>query len=157
MKTLVVYYSRTGNTRRLAEEIAKQLCCDIEEIQDMKERFGLFGWFSGSRDAFRKFLTDIEFKLDPAEYDLVIIGTPVWSFNITPAVRTYFTRNIEKLNNVAFFLTNGSMGTERALNNMETLSKTPVATLELHGSGIGTNIDVVKNIDKIKEFCDQLR
>jgi flavodoxin len=157
MKTLVVYYSKTGNTRRLAEEIAKQLCCDIEEIHDKKSRSGAAGWFSGSRDAFRKFLTDIEYTLDSSEYDLVIIGTPVWSFGITPAVRSYFTRNIEKLNNVAFFLTSGGLGIKGAFKDMEALSKTPVASFELHGRGIGTSIDVEKDIDKIKEFCDLLR
>jgi len=157
MKTLVVYYSKTGNTRRLAEEIAKELCCDIDEIQDKEYRSGVIGWFSGSRDAFRKFLTDIEFKIDPGEYDLVIIGTPIWAFGVTPAIRTYFTRNIEKLNNVAFFLTCGGMGIEGALKDMENLSKPPVATLELHDRGIRANIDIERNIDKIKEFCNMLR
>jgi flavodoxin len=156
MKTLVVYYSKTGKTRRLAEEIAKQLCCDIEEIVDRKDRSGTTGWFSGSRDAFRKFLTDIEFSKDPSEYDLIIIGTPVWSFGITPAMRTYFTKNIEKLNNVAFFITCSGMGVKGAFKDMEALSKTPVAKLELHGMGI-ESIKLEKNMDKIKEFCDLLR
>jgi flavodoxin len=157
MKTLVVYYSKTGNTRRLAEEISKQLCCDIEEIHDKKNRSGTIGWFSGSRDAFRKFLTDIEFNLDPSGYDLVVIGTPVWSFNITPAVRTYFTRNIEKLNNVAFFLTGEGLGIKGAFKDMEALSSTPVASFELHRRRIGARIDIEKDIDKIKDFCDLLR
>jgi len=157
MKTLVAYYSKTGNTRRLAEAIAKELCCDIDEIHDKRYRSGLIGWFSGNRDAFRKFPTDIEFKIDPAEYDLVIIGTPIWAFCITPAIRTYFTRNIEKLNNVAFFLSSRGLGIKRAFKDMEALSKTPVATFELHSSGIGKDINVEKNIDQIKEFCDLLR
>jgi flavodoxin len=157
MKTLVAYYSRTGNTRRLAEEIAKELCCDIDEIRDNEYRSGVIGWFSASRDAFRKFPADIEFKIDPSEYDLVIVGTPIWSFGITPAVRTYFTRNIEKFNNVAFFLTSGGLGIQGAFKDMEALSKNPVATFELHSIGIGKSIDVEKNTDKIKEFCDLLR
>lgn len=157
MKTLVAYYSKTGNTRRLAEEIAKELCCDIDEIHDKEYRSGVIGWFSGSRDSFRKFLTDIEFELDPGEYDLVIIGTPIWTFGITPAVRTYFTRNIEKFNNVAFFLTSGGLGIKGAFKDMESLSKAPVATIELHSIGIGKKIDVEAHIDEIKGFCDLLR
>jgi flavodoxin len=153
MKTLVVYYSKTGNTRRLAEEIAKQLCCDIDVIRDKKGRSGVTGWFSGSRDAFRRFLSDIEFDRDPSGYDLVIVGSPVWSFGIAPAVRTYYTRNIEKFNNVAFFLTGMGLGMKGAFKEMEALSKTPVASFELHGPGI----DVERNIDRIKEFCDLLR
>ncbi|MFZ2455719.1 MAG: flavodoxin [Candidatus Altiarchaeia archaeon] len=153
MKTLVVYYSKTGNTRRLAEEIARELCCDIDEIRDKKERSGVTGWFSGSRDAFRKFLTDIEFARDPSEYDLVIVGSPIWSFGIAPAVRTYFTRNIEKFNNVAFFLSGTGLGIKGAFKNMEALSKAPVASFEFHSSGIETRIDT----DRINEFCDLLR
>ena len=33
MKRLVVYHSYTGNTKRIAEMIQKQLNCDILELQ----------------------------------------------------------------------------------------------------------------------------
>ena len=32
MKVLVIYYSRTGNTKFVAEKIAQELEADIEEI-----------------------------------------------------------------------------------------------------------------------------
>lgn len=157
MKTLVAYYSKTGNTRRLAEEIAKQLECDIDEIRDKRDWSGLSGWFSSRRSAYRKFMTEIEFKTDPAEYDLVVIGSPIWSNNVSPAVRTYFTRNITKFNNVAFFLTGKGMGIRKTFNNMEMLSKKPLATFEIHGPRIMSRIDKKKNIWRIQEFCEQLR
>jgi flavodoxin len=43
MKTLVVYYSRTGTTRKVAEAIAGILRCDIEEVVDTKKRSGILG------------------------------------------------------------------------------------------------------------------
>jgi flavodoxin len=38
MKTLVVYHTRTGNTRFVAETIAAELGADIEEMTDLKNR-----------------------------------------------------------------------------------------------------------------------
>jgi len=39
LKSLVVYYSRTGNTRFVAEKIAKEIGADFEEIVDKKKRY----------------------------------------------------------------------------------------------------------------------
>ena len=41
---LVVYFSRTGHTRVLAEGIARALGADLEEIRDRTDRTGLLGW-----------------------------------------------------------------------------------------------------------------
>jgi flavodoxin len=40
MKSLVVYYTRTGKTKSAAEAIATQLGADIEEIVDLKKTAG---------------------------------------------------------------------------------------------------------------------
>ena len=37
MKTLVVYYSRTGNTKYVAEKIAENLGAEICEVVDKKK------------------------------------------------------------------------------------------------------------------------
>jgi len=44
MKTLVVYYSRTGKTKFVAEKIAVELKADVEEVVDLKSRSGRFGF-----------------------------------------------------------------------------------------------------------------
>jgi flavodoxin len=48
-KVLVVYYSRTGATRTLAEALAKALQADIEPIIDRKNRSGIFGYRVASK------------------------------------------------------------------------------------------------------------
>jgi flavodoxin len=40
MRPLVVYYSRTGNARFVAEKIASELSADTEEVIDSKNRRG---------------------------------------------------------------------------------------------------------------------
>lgn len=51
MKTSVIFYSRTGNTRKIAEELSNSLKCDTEEIVDTQKRSGVFGYIRSGRDA----------------------------------------------------------------------------------------------------------
>ncbi len=44
MKVLIVYYSRSGQTRNIAEVIAKKLGAELEEIVDHRNRKGLLGF-----------------------------------------------------------------------------------------------------------------
>ena len=54
MKCLVVYYTRTGKTKVVAEKVSAELGADIEEIVDLKKREGKLGWIAGGRDAMQK-------------------------------------------------------------------------------------------------------
>jgi menaquinone-dependent protoporphyrinogen IX oxidase len=114
MKTLVAYYSRTGLTRKVALLISKKLKADCDEIVDKKHRAGAIGWIFSGRDATLRRLTDITYKKDPKNYDLIIIGGPVWSWNVTPAIKTYVQDNKKSLKarRVAFFATQGGTGAE---------------------------------------------
>jgi len=106
MKSLVVFYSRTGNTKFVAEEIAAELGADLEEIVDLKSRGGKIGWISAGRDASGNRQTRIgETKRDPKDYDLVVVGTPVWAWSPSAAVRTYLAKHDFTEKNVALFFT----------------------------------------------------
>jgi flavodoxin len=106
MKCLVVYYTRTGKTKFVAEAIAAQLGADLEEIVDLKKRGGAIGWINGGKDASRKSLTEIApTQKAPADYDLVVIGTPIWAWAPTPAIRTYISKNSLSGKKVALFYT----------------------------------------------------
>ncbi len=59
MKSLVVYYTRTGNTKFVAETIAAELVSDMEEVVDLKKREGTLGYMSASKDATGGKLTEI--------------------------------------------------------------------------------------------------
>ena len=60
MKPLVVFYSRTGTTKKVAETISSILKCDVEEVFDTKNRAGVLGWLRSGRDAGSKKLTAID-------------------------------------------------------------------------------------------------
>jgi flavodoxin len=108
VKSLVVYYSRTGKTKFVAETIAEKFGSDIEEIVDLREREGKMGWMSATRDASNEKETLIApTKKNPKDYDLLIIGTPVWAFNLTPAIRTYINNSDLSGKKIALFFTLG--------------------------------------------------
>lgn len=134
MKSLVVYYSRTGVTKRIARVIAEKLKCDIEEIIDRKDRRGAKNYFIAGKDAATKSLTEIgEITKNALSYDVVLIGTPVWAFTMTPAIRTYIAQNKPSLKKVAFFCTQGGSGDAKTFREMEAVcGKKPLTTLTVN-------------------------
>jgi len=151
MKTLVVYYSRTGNTKKIGDEIAGDLKCDIDEITEKKKRNGMLGFVMSGREAVRKTTPKINpAKFKPEEYDLVIIGTPNWATTIASPVRTYITMN--KFKDVAFFCTQGSGKDQGLFKKMEEVAgKKPVATLRLSTKQVQSgDYDIDKFLESIR-------
>jgi flavodoxin len=121
LKSLIVYYTRTGNARFVAETIAAEIGADLEEVVDLKKRTGVFAYLSGGSDARRGKQTQIAaIKKSPADYDLVIVGTPVWAGRPTPAILTYLENQNLSDKKVALFFTQGGKK-PRAINETKAL------------------------------------
>lgn len=155
MKSLIIYYSRTGTTRKIAEVLQEKLGADIEEISSQKYNLGAFGYIQGGKDAMRKKPGDIrERKRRLADYDLVIIGGPIWGWNVCPPVRAYCREAKGALKRIAYFCTMGGSGYEKAFAEMEKeCGCKPIATLNL------TTKEVMKDEFKAKleEFVLKLQ
>ena len=88
-KALVLYYSRTGNCRAVAHAIGETLHCPVQEIKDLKNRAGLWGFISGMIDIRKRPITDIEPKaVDLSPYDTIYLGSPIWGMRFAPAITT---------------------------------------------------------------------
>lgn len=108
MKSLVVYYTRTGNARFVAETIAAEIGADVEEVVDLKKRSGILGYLSGGKAAMQGKETEIApTKKSPADYDLIIVGTPIWAGRLAPAITTYLKKNDLSGKKVAVFFSQG--------------------------------------------------
>ena len=158
MKTLVVFYTRTGTTKKAAEAIAKELGCDIEELSDGKDRKGLIGWIMAGKDAGQKTMEKLkELEHNPSGYDLVIIGTPVWNFSVSSPVRTFLITHKDRLKKVAFFFTGGGGGGNVNKNVLPHMTvacgKDPVATLALRTDEVAKG----EHMQKIKEFVKKIK
>ena len=141
MKTLIVFYSRTGCTRMAAQALAAPFGADLEELKEMADRSGPKGYLLAGRDAMQKRpAVLLPVTRQPADYDLVIVGTPVWAFTMCPAIRTWLLREAAQIRRVAFFCTQGGSGAERTMREMEQLvGRPPAARLALRDKEIRAN------------------
>ncbi len=154
MKTLVVFFSRSGTTKKVAEAISNILGSDVEEVFDTKKRGGVLGWLRSGRDARAKKLTVIKPpKKDPGSYYAVIIGTPVWGGTLSTPIRTYITQYKQSFRQVAFFTTQGGSG-KVPFEEMEALcERKPVAALMLRQK---QEVETETYLDKVRQFTDAI-
>jgi len=158
MNPLVVYYSRTGNTGKVAEKLASLMGCDLGEIVDLKNRKGPFGFLGAGYSAYARKLTKIKAPdKDPSAYDLIIVGTPIWAGNITPAVRTYLTEIVpegSQARRYALFYTSHSSEQPKAVKDFCSLIKgEPLATLSV----LHKDVKAGKFEPQVQGFVDSLR
>ena len=108
MKSLVVYYTRGGNTRFVAETIVAEIGADLEEVVDLKKRSGILGYLRGGRDASQGRETEISPTVkSPTAYELIILGSPIWAGKPAPAINTYINKNDLSGKKVAVFFSQG--------------------------------------------------
>jgi menaquinone-dependent protoporphyrinogen IX oxidase len=133
MKVLIVYYSRTGRTRRLAARLAREFSAPMVCIGEQHHRLGTAGWLRS--------LFEATFRLEPEiarlrrvidDYDLVLIGTPVWGRQLASPVRSFARQYGHRVRQVAFFCTMGCSGQPSAFADLQReLRRAPQATLAL--------------------------
>lgn len=108
MKTLVIYYSYTGKTKKAAEELAKKEKADILEVKEKKRRSTVNAYVLGSFAAMRQKQADIlPIDKDFSAYGKIIITMPIWAGHPAPA----FNNVVDKLpkgKEIALMFTSGS-------------------------------------------------
>lgn len=128
MRTLVTYFSHSGHTEKVANILTKILRkkgeVDIQRLTPKKE---IKNFLLQCRAAHRKEQPELsnEINKDFSNYDLVVIASPVWAFNPTPAINTFFSQVIDfKGKNIIILLcSGGKMLLEKCYNNIETTLK----------------------------------
>ena len=141
-QTLVVYHSRSGHTRRVAQALAERLDADLDEIVVDTPRPGPLGYALCALEALMQCTPDLRRAAhDPARYSLVVIGTPVWFWSLSSPVHAWARRHVLAQPKLAFFCTMGGSGAERAFAQLEqTCGKTPQATLALTEAQLAQDI-----------------
>lgn len=74
--------------------------------------------------AFKRLTVIKKTEKDPALYDVVAIGTPVWANKMSTPARTYLFQNKDRFGRVAFFLTRGGTENEKVLMGMAEVRQT---------------------------------
>lgn len=110
MKKLVVYYSLSGNTRMVAEAVAKAAGADVVELVPEKKApsggFRRIVW--GGRSAMMREKPALKpLAIDPGQYDMFFLGTPVWAWTIAPPLNTFLSEHSLEGKPVALFCCHG--------------------------------------------------
>ena len=94
---------------------------DLLELKPVKElnpdKGTKFMW-GGAQSTMKKKPKLETFEIDPLDYDLVIIGTPVWAWNYTPPVRTFLSKFDLTDKKVALWTCSAGTG-NRAMNQFK--------------------------------------
>jgi menaquinone-dependent protoporphyrinogen IX oxidase len=151
-RTLIVFYSRSGTTRKIARTLSEALRCDLEEITEPRPRTGFLGYMRSLVEArWRRPSTIAPIGRDVSAYDLVVIGTPVWGWSLSSPVRAYLMATMRQLPEVAFFCTLGGAGSESAFAQMTAIvGKKPraVCAITEREARSGTHSDRLSAFEK---------
>lgn len=158
MKTLVVYYSQSGNAKWMAEQISSALSADMLRLVPKKAypEKGFGKYFFGGGSAVMKEAPELEpYEADLKQYGRIVFVTPVWAGTVTPPLRTFI--QAEDLAGKQFALAACSLG--------GSAEKTFAATKDLLGvTGDVPTLWLVEpkqkqkpeNEKAIEEFCRKL-
>jgi len=133
MKILIVYFSRTGHTRRLADRLARELGATTAHITEARSRRGLLGYQRSLYEAVVGSEPQImPLSRQPSDYDLVLIGTPIWGWHLSSPVRSFARQHAKAIRRTAFFCTMGGSGDRRAFAELaRLLGRKPEAVLAI--------------------------
>lgn len=112
-KALVLYYSQTGTTQTLAEELQKQLGADIERIEAVVPYDGDFQATiqrSGEEMKSGEVPELKPLQVNLADYDVIFIGYPIWFGTYAMPIATLVKENDFAGKTIVPFCTFGSGG-----------------------------------------------
>ena len=103
-KTIILYYSKSGNNRFVAEKLSKDLGSDLIEIKPKFDNFFLLIILSGLKipSGIKKLTIDIK------NYNRVILFSPIWIGNLLSPVRFFIKKYRDSINDFTFISVCGS-------------------------------------------------
>lgn len=157
MRALVVFFANAGHTRHVASEIARGCGGDLEEIVDARPHAGACEGLRYVRDSLFSATPPIEApSRNPADYDLVILGTPVCAWQVSAPMRSYALQNATRFKRVAFFCTDGGLGSRRVFAEFGRLcGRPPVATFLVTAPPLAAQEP--KHPDPLQQFMSRLQ
>ena len=125
-KILVSYFSASGVTKRVAEEIANAVEGDLFEIEPVEKYTDAdLNWMDKqSRSTIemndRSFRPPVKNKVENlGDYDKVVIGFPVWWYTAPTIINTFIEENDLTGKSIYVFCTSGSSGVDGSLNDLK--------------------------------------
>lgn len=157
---LCMYYSRTGNTKKAVEEIARELDAEVVELRDDADRSGAGGWLRCGLDAMRRTtrpLLPFETERPLSDYRLVVVASPVWAGRCSSVTRGFLKQHGKKLSNAAYVVTRGSEDkSEEVFEQMDLYAPCGhVAAVSLRVGSVGYAFWREEFLRQVREFLNQ--
>ncbi|MYN11377.1 flavodoxin family protein [Pseudoduganella aquatica] len=125
---LIVYYSRSGVTAKVASALAQACGADLERIEDLRPRSGAAGYLRSAWEALRGRPAQIAPpRHRPGDYHVVVLGTPVWAGHMSAPIRSYIAQQRGQFRQLGLFCTMGGSGGPGVLAAMAALCGKPAA------------------------------
>ncbi len=122
--TLVVYYSRSGNTEAMAREIARHLKSQIRHLDSERYPRNFKGWRNAANDAHKERTSGISPRtLDLKPYRLIFLGAPIWLYRPAPPLWAFVENNDFTGKKVVLFNTFNSRFKEEEFTKLRRLIK----------------------------------
>lgn len=110
-KMLIVYYSwSNGNTAKIAAQLQRVVGADMERIETLHPYEGRYDDVvaQGQREVNSGFMPEIKaLPYDPADYDVIAVGTPTWWYTMASAVKSFLADHDFSGKQVILFQTHG--------------------------------------------------
>ena len=110
MKSIIIYYSYGGNTKKIAELIHEKKGYDMVEIKPVTPYTNDYQKLVDEEEnkMHQEEVVEIEpIHVDLSNYDTIILGTPVWWYTMTPPIRAFLKNNDLSGKVIVPFATNG--------------------------------------------------
>lgn len=148
---LVVFHSRSGRCRLLAEALGKQRAWSVGEVAYLA---GAQSYGHCAADALLRREPEIRYTgPNPARYEVVVLVTPIWCWRLCPPMRSFVRSMHGKLSRVAVLTCMGGSGAANAVREIERLVHRPaVATLALRQA----EVDAGFHTDRLRGFADEV-
>lgn len=125
---LIVFYSYTGNSRRLAQLLAAQRGWPVGEVLERRPRSGAFGYLRCAADSLLARRPAVKYEgPDPAGFATVVLVAPIWLGRLAGPMRSFVADKRESIRRAAVLTTMGSRGASNAVAEIaRLLGKDPV-------------------------------
>jgi flavodoxin len=152
--TLVVYFSRSGNTELMAMEIAKAKGAKTVQLVAESYKIGFIGWVNALRDAGRKEASITPSSVDLSPYGTIYIGSPIWLYSPAPPIWEFVNNNDFSGKKVVLFNSMNSKFDQKYIDEFADLVRRRGGSFEAHIYIIRGRMTRQMDID---EFLTELR
>jgi hypothetical protein len=120
MRSVIVVYSRSGNTLKVAKALAGTLGAEIVEIRSLRTYRGAFGLLRAGMDSFMRRNPPIEVdEAATGPHDLTVVAAPIWAGRAAAPLMAFLARRRKLHGRVALVLTHGGSDPCQAFDEVE--------------------------------------